>query len=586
MSADNKPQDHVFYRKYGKRFLDIVLSGCALVALSPALIAIAILVRVYHGSPIFFTPTRPGKDERIFRLMKFRTMTDARDADGVLLPEEERLTGLGKFLRATSLDEIPELINIFIGDMSIVGPRPFAMKYLPYYNDSERRRHSVRPGLTGLAQIRGRNNLLWPQRFEKDMEYIDELSFSKDLAIVIGTIGKLFGDSDVTIPDAKRMPQFDTYRLLQEEGEPVDPSWHTGHREVGGCFWLDEGNCAVEGKKSAAWLPTLSDGTYTFSGRSALALALQDAAAAGEIRTACVPSYLPFSALQPFIQAGISYRFYDVELIDGRIRYQLDADMPCDLLFVVDYFGTDRQEMQELARQFKNRGGTVIQDFTHSLFSTEPIFDASDYAVASLRKWLPIPTGGWLTKRGGKLCARPDQDGASAAAKSEAAMREKYQYICGAASDKTDYLEKAAGFESDLVQLNPRLAIDDLSKTIAESTDTKKLTTVRRSNALYLYDNLNGLDFLHFLHSREELERITPYVVPVLLKPDDRNSLREYLCSRGFYCPIHWPERMGAKMSFRNLELSLVCDQRYSEVDMADLVRAIRSWHEELSAGT
>ena len=250
----------------------------------------------------------------------------------------------------------------------------------------------------------------------------------------------------------------------------------------------------------------------------------------------------------------------------------------------MDYFGKNQREMREFARQFKNRGGTVIQDITHSLFNEGAIFDASDYAVASLRKWLPVPTGGWLTKRGGKLCERPDQDGASAAAKSEAAMREKAQYIHGDLPGKAAFLEEFAGFESDLVQLSPRLAIDSLSCAIAESTDVEKLMSARRANALFLFDNLAGLESLRFVHSREELESITPFCVPILLEPDDRNSLREFLRSRGFYCPIHWPERMGAKMSFRNRELSLVCDQRYTETDMADMAGAIRAWHEQSHA--
>lgn len=145
------------YRKFFKRFFDVLLSGCALILLSPVLLIVAVLVRTKLGSPVIFCQERPGKNEKIFKMYKFRSMTDARDENGVLLPDEVRLTRLGRILRSTSLDELPELWNILRGDMSIVGPRPLLVKYLPLYNEEQRHRHDVRPGLTGLAQVNGRN---------------------------------------------------------------------------------------------------------------------------------------------------------------------------------------------------------------------------------------------------------------------------------------------------------------------------------------------------------------------------------------------------------------------------------------------
>ncbi len=177
-----------FYEKYVKRLLDLVLSGLALIVLSPVLLVTAILVRVKLGSPVIFHQERPGKDEKIFRLYKFRSMTDARDETGVLLPDEERLTHFGKVLRSTSLDELPELWNIFRGDMSIVGPRPLLVKYLPLYNEQQHHRHDVRPGLTGLAQVNGRNCLTWEQKFAYDLQYISNgISLRHDLIILIQT---------------------------------------------------------------------------------------------------------------------------------------------------------------------------------------------------------------------------------------------------------------------------------------------------------------------------------------------------------------------------------------------------------------
>ena len=185
------------YETYVKRALDVALSGCALAVLSPVMGVTALLVRQKLGSPVIFCQERPGKDEKIFRLYKFRTMTDARGADGELLPDAQRLTPFGRRLRSTSLDELPELWNILRGDMSIVGPRPLLVKYLPYYTTEERRRHAVRPGLTGLAQVNGRNLTSWAERFAYDVDYVDHISFALDAKIVLMTVGKVLSRSDV-----------------------------------------------------------------------------------------------------------------------------------------------------------------------------------------------------------------------------------------------------------------------------------------------------------------------------------------------------------------------------------------------------
>ena len=189
------------YKRYMKRCLDFILSLCGIIVLSPVLIILAVLVRVKLGSPILFRQERPGKDEKIFTLCKFRTMTDARDEKGELLPDSVRLTKFGKFLRATSLDELPELFNILKGDMSIIGPRPLLVSYLPYYTERERLRHSVRPGLTGLAQVSGRNFLDWDKRFQKDVEYVEHLTFGMDLKVLWLTVQTVLGHTDEVAED-------------------------------------------------------------------------------------------------------------------------------------------------------------------------------------------------------------------------------------------------------------------------------------------------------------------------------------------------------------------------------------------------
>ena len=195
------------YRDYIKRFLDIVLSAGAIVVLSP------VLVRVKLGSPVIFKQKRPGKDERIFEMYKFRSMTDARDEKGELLPDEVRLTSFGKKLRASSLDELPELFNILKGDMSVVGPRPLLVRYLPYYNSNEKKRHDVRPGLTGLAQINGRNNLNWDQRLMMDIQYIEHLTFYGDMKIVFLTIGRVLKRENIAVGESLYLQDLDEERM-------------------------------------------------------------------------------------------------------------------------------------------------------------------------------------------------------------------------------------------------------------------------------------------------------------------------------------------------------------------------------------
>ena len=186
-----------FYEKYIKRLLDILLSGVALVLLSPVMLVTAILVAVQLGRPVIFHQDRPGLNEKIFRLYKFRTMTDARDENGELLPDAVRLTRFGSLLRKTSLDELPELWNIFKGDMSLIGPRPLLVSYLPYYTREEQLRHTVRPGLTGLAQVNGRNMLDWDSRLAKDVEYVNGISFKMDMKILYKTFEVVINPSNV-----------------------------------------------------------------------------------------------------------------------------------------------------------------------------------------------------------------------------------------------------------------------------------------------------------------------------------------------------------------------------------------------------
>ena len=197
-----------FYRRFIKRPMDFILSLMAILALSPVLLVVAILVKTKLGSPVLFKQKRPGLNETVFMMYKFRTMTDERDENGELLPDSVRLTKFGKFLRSTSLDELPGLFNILKGDMSIIGPRPLLVQYLPLYNEHQKRRHDVRPGLSGLAQVSGRNTISWEDKFNLDVKYVDSVSFIGDWKIIFLTIKKVFAKDGINSETAATMEPF------------------------------------------------------------------------------------------------------------------------------------------------------------------------------------------------------------------------------------------------------------------------------------------------------------------------------------------------------------------------------------------
>ncbi len=197
-----------FYRQHGKRWFDLVVAAPAMILFSPLFLALALAVRYYHGSPVLFRQRRPGKDGKLFNLYKFRSMTNARDEQGRLLPDADRLTPFGRFLRSTSLDELPELINVLAGEMSLVGPRPLLVQYLDRYTPEQRRRHEVRSGITGWAQVNGRNAISWEEKFALDVWYVDHLSFWFDLKIMAMTLWRILKREGISEPGQATMQEF------------------------------------------------------------------------------------------------------------------------------------------------------------------------------------------------------------------------------------------------------------------------------------------------------------------------------------------------------------------------------------------
>lgn len=566
------------YGKYVKRLLDIILSAIALIGLSPLIAITAMLVRTKLGSPVVFKQARPGMNEKIFYLYKFRSMTNEVGADGKLLPDAQRLTKFGKFLRSSSLDELLELVNIIKGDMSIVGPRPLSIYYLPHYPSDFRRRHDVRPGLTGLAQVNGRNNLQWDDRFRMDIQYIDNMSCILDVKIILNTVWKVLKHTDITIRGTTKVKDYGPYSILKEEINGGSKTADMTYTEIGSYFWLDGRE-----KKSIGgeinWLPSVEDSTFAFSGRNAIDVALRDILKNKSINRVLAPSYCCISMLQSFLDRGIKIEFYNVSFDDGGFSYGIPKADTHTIVLIMSYFGLDTSVCHDEIRKLNKCGAVVIEDITHSLLHKLPVSEYSDYFVASLRKWFSIPAGGWVGKRIGNIIEKPLMDSNHAVEDKITGMKEKYDYLTGKIDSKEKFLFTNATFENDLIHVDRMLKIDDTSLEIVGGIDVVSVIKQRRKNAGILLSGLEDLDGVVLSLPKVNLQMDTPLFLPIFLKTDDRDSLRTFLIAKGIYCPIHWPEVMGAEVGVRANELSLICDQRYNEGDMKKIVEEVHAWY-------
>lgn len=583
-TKESSQRGHSLYRNFGKRALDILFSSLAIIALSPVFLVLTLLVRVKHGSPVFFSPTRPGMDERVFHIYKFRTMSNARDSKGVLLPDKDRITKLGNILRKTSLDELPELVNIFLGDMSFVGPRPQAKVQLSGYTEKYRERFTVRPGLTGLAQIHGRNGLPWNDRFQFDLDYVEKMSFSFDLKILTDTVLKVIRATDVTTPGTNKLIPYNAQTKIEDEGS-IQPVGNDGKRhEIGGDFWNGSDSYSLDKDNGLYWLPKTKDSTLTFAGRAAIEAAIADILANRKIRRACVPAYCSFGMLQPFMERDIPFDFYDVEWNGKDLVYSFRNNKRYDVLLTMTYYSMDNGQTDQLIGSFQKRGGVVIEDITHSMFSRRVRTVEPDYYAASLRKWFPLCSGGWLGKTKGMLAVKPYIPGDPKISDVALSMEQMADYIGGKTDDKRESIVNRVNFEDWLVLLDCRTQMDTRSEKQLLRMDTERISEQRMINARRLFDGLKAIPEIVFLNKREDWDVCSPLYVPVLIEHGKRNALRAALAEQGIYCPVMWSERMGAPMSIRDRELSLVCDQRYTEKDMDRTILAISAFFRSASA--
>lgn len=560
------------YRKFIKRLLDILLSAAGIVVLSVLMLIIAIFVRFKLGSPVIFTQLRPGKNERIFKMYKFRSMTDARDEFGNLLPDKKRITKFGRVLRSTSLDELPELFNILKGDMSIVGPRPLSIFYLPDFTKESRRRHEVRPGLTGYAQVNGRNNLVWHDRFRLDTDYIDNMSLWLDFKIIIKTFINVIHRSGIALRANK---DYTLFRVLEEEGNT-----NMQTKEIGSNFAMETPDIPSGIDSSTLNLPWLpyGDKTFTLSGRAAIGLALSDLCKNHEVHTAYVPSYCCLSMLQPFIDRNINIVFYNVSEKNGNVSYEIDVNKKCDVFLAMSYFGLSEPVSDDILKIFKKNGAVVIEDITHRFMSRISCSSQADYYAVSLRKWFASPAGGCLIKSSGTLSVRADEESSDVMVKQIEAMCEKRDYLSGAEVSKEEFLEKFYEGDRTLSKVNEDIKMDNISAEIIANTDVNEIREKRIANAKVIYSRLSGLSIKPLVVS-PDWKNVCPLFVPVLIPEDERDLLRKHLIDNGIYCPVHWPEVMGAEIGLRGRELSLICDQRYSVEDMERMMNCVAEYY-------
>lgn len=559
----------MFYRKYGKRVLDIILSVLAIIFLSPIIIAISISLFFRIGKPIIFKQHRPGKDEKIFSVYKFKTMSDAKDKEGVLLPDNLRISKIGKILRKTSLDELPQLFNVLKGDMSFIGPRPLSIHYLPHYNDEERIRNTVRPGMTGLAQINGRNNAPWDNRIQSDIEYVEGLSFKLDVLIFLKTFYKVIKKENVSTRKGKEdIKNFNVYKIVKEQKK-------VNLKEIGSYFEHEDINY-VDDNMYEYIANKYSNHCLTISGRAAIEYSIMDIKEKSVIERVFMPSYSCISMSQPFLDHNIPIKYYDVflnENLDIEYVFNENEIKENDIFLYMSYFGfnTINQITQEKLQKLSRKGVCLIEDITHSFFMENKQYITPNYQVASLRKWGSLASGGICISSNCMQRRMTMKVPSEKIDKKIKGMFLKRKYLEGSIKDKEEFLVLNASFDNDLIRLNYENKIDDYSIDVMKSTSIARLKNERKKNALYLANNIELKNIGKMLFTTITDDEV-PLFFPLIIKENYRDLVRKELINRGIYLPVHWPERITKENNISSRELSIVIDQRYDLEDMKYIV--------------
>lgn len=564
------------YTRFFKRLFDFSLALVALILLLPLFLVVWVLVRTKIGSPVLFRQKRPGKDEKIFTMYKFRSMSDEKDENGEFLPDSIRLTKFGKFLRKSSLDELPELFNILKGEMSLVGPRPLALDYLPYYREHERLRHVVLPGLTGLAQIKGRNFLSWEDRFAYDVFYVKNRNLGLDLKILFETFFKVAQSKDSGV----RGIDYSENSLDIVRGNEEDKGYSSKQNEIGSEFWFEEYPVNNETTKEGESVLLSGEEFLNFSGRGSLSLILKHVEKRVNSKVVLLPGYICESVVMPFVNQGYRCVYYD-------IKQNLEPDLDSiragltkkpGVFLHLGYFGFETNNVLDaLLDDVRQSGVLIIEDVTHTLLTRQKPRPKNDFEFGSFRKWAGMLSGAfvWPGYIRGDNSLSENSDFLSSR---KQAMELKGRYMrTGREELKKQYLELFQKSRAIIDHDTNPYAVDELSGQIIRNLDTCSMANKRKENFQVLLDKL--LDNKWFKPVFSNLPGgVVPLFFPLFVE-GDRNEVRTYLKERDIYCPVHWPvfknidlEEVESSRLIFNKILSIPCDQRYGKGDMERIV--------------
>lgn len=352
--------------------------------------------------------------------------------------------------------------------------------------------------------------------------------------------------------------------------------------EIGSHFESDK---KIIGSGSASeWLPRGKDYTYTFSGRTAIEIAIKDVMKNKRIETVYMPSYCCYSMIEPFIKHNIKVIYYDVTYGRDGIEYNVNFGVECDVFFALTYFGLeDPKEMDSIIRRFSNQGRIVFEDITHRLLSESSHSNLAHYSIASLRKWFPVYSGGYIIKHNDLLDYRPEKQSEGLIINRKNAMKKKHDYLQGKSVNKEMFLDLFALAEQQLAKTKDKQMVDNESNQIIEKIDIDYIRTRRRSNSRLLYKGISNLKLIKPLIPKPDINLHCPLFVPVIVGRGKRDNLRKYLIEHNIYCPVHWPQnKININTTIPEVELSLICDHRYNSKDMKYILNLLKEWEENL----
>lgn len=570
-NLDDTGIEYGLYARFFKRGLDFAISLLALIVLSPIFLLLCLLIRVKLGSPIFFKQTRAGRDEKPFDMIKFRTMSDARDESGELLPDTDRFTKFGDFLRNYSLDELPELLNVLKGDMSIIGPRPLYTFYIPFYTEEEALRHVVRGGITGLAQVNGRALCRWNERFAYDVEYVRNITFVNDIKILLQTVYKVFKKSDIGVPSVTDEGGLHIIRDVQRPDRI---------KEIGSTF---SGKIGEESVTKVPFGNINGNTIFLSTGRSCIREILKRLDVKRKV--AIVPSFTCESVIQPFLDAGYEIHPYQLKSnlsIDSVAMEALIADNNPSILIFHRYFGFNTCEgLEKLLYKYPSL--ITIEDETQYMF-TEHQDSWATYRIGSIRKWGPFPDGAYLSSKAVQF-HQPWVEDTEFIKIEVDAMNAKQAYLDKETEDKSYQKLFAKGREYIDAQ-KETYSMSAISKAIVASFNLVALKRSRRTNAGILIDGLKRKKW--FTLPIDSIPNgVTPFMIPIFVHRN-RMELQKYLASQRIYATIIWacPDELKDLISTSDQQiyneiLCIPCDQRYDSADMQRIVFAVNRFEKK-----